>query len=160
MVRHAAAGDRDRWDGPDTLRPLTPAGSAQAEGLVHALDGFAVERVLSSPYLRCTQTVEPLAAARGLAVEPCEELAEGAGAAAVELVTRLAATATADVVLCTHGDVVLEVLDASAACGPDLPGDRPLRKGSTWVLAVEGGRVVGARHLDPPPGHWTTLFEG
>jgi hypothetical protein len=57
-----------------------------------------------------------------------------------------------DVALCTHGDVVFEILDALAACGVDVPADRPMRKGSTWALSVEGGRVVGARYLDPPNG--------
>jgi 8-oxo-dGTP diphosphatase len=162
LVRHADAGDREAFDGPDDLRPLTRRGVAQARGLVEALDGFAVARVLSSPYLRCSQTVEPLATAFGLAVEPCDDLAEGAGHAAVELVTRLAAGAEADVVadvvlcthgdvvLCTHGDVVLDVLGALAGGGVALPAGLRLQKGSTWVLAVQGGRVVGARYLEPP----------
>jgi 8-oxo-dGTP diphosphatase len=155
VVRHADAGDRDAFDGPDHLRPLTGRGLAQARGLVDALDGFAVARALSSPYLRCIGTVEPLATAEGLAVESCDDLAEGAGPAAVDLVTRIAAGAekpdrTGDVVLCTHGDVVLEVLGAVAGGGVTLPADLRLQKGSTWALAVRGGRVVGARYLEPP----------
>ena len=143
VVRHAKAGDRDRWSGPDEDRPLTPAGMAQADALVGALSEFRVERILSSPYLRCTQTVAPLASALELPVEPTDDLAEGAGAAARRLVASL--TAAADTVLCTHGDVLDDLL-----AGADLPWDAPMKKGCTWVLEVADGRVSTARYLPPP----------
>jgi 8-oxo-dGTP diphosphatase len=139
LVRHAKAGDRDRWKAPDHLRPLTTKGQGQAEGLVASLAGFAITRVLSSPYVRCTQTVEPLAAARGLEVESSEDLAEGAGEAAIVLVRRLLDDG-ADIVLCTHGDIVEEVLD-------DLGVSRSewTKKGATWLL--EPNRATSM----PPP---------
>ena len=140
VVRHAKAGDRDRWDGRDEARPLTPDGLAQAEALVEQLADVKVDRILSSPYLRCTQTVAPLAVARGLTVEVTEDLAEGAGPMARGLVA-----AGGDVVLCTHGDVMWEIL-----AGLDLADGAPMKKGSTWVLDVQGGRVVDARYLPPP----------
>ena len=143
VVRHAKAGDRDRWSGPDEDRPLTPAGAAQAEGLVGVLAEFHVERILSSPYVRCAQTVAPVGAALGLPVEPADELAEGAGAAARRLVASL--TGPADTVLCTHGDVLYDIL-----AGVDLPWDAPMKKGSTWVLEVADGEITTARYLAPP----------
>lgn len=139
LVRHAKAGDRDRWDGPDDLRPLTADGEAQAEGLVATLAGFDVARVLSSPYVRCGQTVAPLAAARGLAVEPCDDLAEGQARAGMALVRGLLGS-PAYTVLCSHGDVVEKVLD-----GLGVDRDDSTRKGATWVFDQ-----VGARHLPPP----------
>ena len=142
LVRHADAGDRDAWEGPDELRPLDRRGTAQAEALVGLLGDFDVERVLASPYLRCTQTVEPLARARGLSVEACDALAEGNGRESLELVRRLGG---APVVLCTHGDVVGDVLEAMPA-----PSRPPMRKGSVWVLEAEDGDYVAARYLPPP----------
>jgi 8-oxo-(d)GTP phosphatase len=139
LVRHAKAGDRDRWEAPDHPRPLTTNGQGQAERLVHALAGFDVDRILSSPYLRCTQTVDPLAAARGLTVEPCHELAEGEGRAAVELVRSLLDGAT-HTALCTHGDVVEEVLDELGVTRSGWT-----KKGATWVLAPGQATQV------PPP---------
>lgn len=139
LVRHAAAGDRDEWTEPDEERPLSPKGVRQADGLVEALDGYELARILSSPYLRCTQTVAPLAAARGIEIEERDELAEGGGHAARMLV--LALLEGSDVVLCTHGDVVEEVLD-----GLGVARDRITKKGATWVLDA-----AGAHHL-PPPG--------
>lgn len=139
LVRHAKAGDREKWEGPDDHRPLTAKGEAQAEALVDLLAGYEIDRVLSSPYLRCTQTVAPLAAARGLAVEPCDDLAEGEGRAGIALTRRLL-TEPAYTVLCSHGDVVEEVLDALGVQRDDFT-----RKGATWVL-----EQAGARHLDAP----------
>jgi broad specificity phosphatase PhoE len=154
VVRHAKAGDRDRWEGDDALRPLTAEGTAQAEGLAATLAPFAIGRVLSSPYLRCTQTVAPLAAARGLDVEEIEDLAEGAGPAARRLLASLpggADVTPGDTVLCTHGDVLFEILDGlTEEGGPALPWDAPMKKSSTWVLETEGGRVLAARYLPPP----------
>jgi len=68
-------------------------------------------RVVSSPYTRCVQTVEPLAAALGLPVEIDDGLAEGAGLAAQALLE-------ADgVVACTHGDVIHDLTGRGASQG-------------------------------------------
>ncbi|MGI8807395.1 MAG: SixA phosphatase family protein [Acidimicrobiales bacterium] len=139
LVRHADAGDRDAWAAPDHLRPLTARGESQAEDLATALAGFDVTRVLSSPYLRCSQTAAPLAAARALAVEPCDDLAEGQGRAGLALVRNLLAGGS-HVVLCTHGDVVEAVLDGLGVRRHDETG-----KGATWVL-----NQAGAQCLPPP----------
>jgi phosphohistidine phosphatase SixA len=69
VVRHADAGDKRTWTGPDRLRPLSTSGYLQAEGLVVRLEDYPVERILCSPTLRCYQTVEPLARDRLLGIE-------------------------------------------------------------------------------------------
>jgi 8-oxo-dGTP diphosphatase len=99
VLRHASAGDRFHWDGEDHLRPLDEKGWRQAAELVDTLVPLGVLRIVSSPYTRCVQTVEPLAAALGLEVEQDERLAEGTGGAAAELLRE------EGVVACTHGDV-------------------------------------------------------
>ena len=149
LVRHAKAGDRDRWDAPDELRPLTKSGRAQAEALVGVLMERDPAVLASSPYIRCVETLEPLAEACGLPVQHAGQLAEGAPTdEAVEL---LAAAATfGPAVACTHGDVQHEVIDAIEQAGGRLP--RPLRfaKGSTWELTHDGGRFTRGRYLAPP----------
>jgi phosphohistidine phosphatase SixA len=136
LVRHASAGDRDEWRGDDDLRPLDDRGHRQAEGLVDLLRPYAPERVVSSPSLRCRQTVEPLALALGLDVEDREELTEGSS---LDEVVRLAA-ALADGVaaFCTHGDVVAEVVG------------RESKKGSTWILKVDKEKLEPLEHLPAP----------
>jgi len=76
VIRHASAGDSEDWEGDDRLRPLDAKGFGQASRLVELLEGYTVSRVLSSPAVRCVQTVEPLAHGRGLVVEVRDELAE------------------------------------------------------------------------------------
>ena len=62
LVRHARAGDRERWTGDDRLRPLDGKGRRQADAMVAPLAGYPITRLVSSPYLRCVQTLEPLSA--------------------------------------------------------------------------------------------------
>jgi hypothetical protein len=104
LVRHASAGDRADWQEDDRLRPLDARGRRQAAALVELLAPLEVHRVVSSPYVRCVETVEPLAVALGLKVEQDHRLAEGAGRAALELLYE------DGFVGCTHGDVVEELL--------------------------------------------------
>jgi 8-oxo-dGTP diphosphatase len=135
LVRHARAGHRESWDGDDQLRPLDERGQEQAEGLVAQLADRDFSRILSSPYIRCVQSVEPLAAARGMTIESVDELAEGAGeAAALELFRRLDAPAVASV----HGDLAEALLDDK------------LKKGATAVLDVTADGVDVLERLDPP----------
>ncbi|MDE2682733.1 MAG: histidine phosphatase family protein, partial [Chloroflexota bacterium] len=62
LIRHCQATGQE----PDA--PLTVAGLRQAESLRDFLAGQSIDAVVASEYRRATQTVEPLAAALGLAV--------------------------------------------------------------------------------------------
>ena len=127
LVRHASAVRRDGWSGSDRLRSLDDRGRRQAEGLVAALAGYPVDRILSSPYVRCTGTVLPLAAERGIDVEERLELGEGASReSALALVGEVEGSG---LVVCTHGDVVEELL-----------GER-MKKGEVRILVCEPGAL-------------------
>jgi phosphohistidine phosphatase SixA len=147
LIRHADAGDRRAWSGDDRLRPLTPLGRRQAQGLTQSLRAGAPQRVLSSPYTRCEQTVSPLAAWLGVRAELTERLAEGNGLQALALVRSLAHAKAA---LCTHGDVIAEILVALVdEDGLDL-GQKPRQaKGSAWVLEADPTRFVQATYMAP-----------
>jgi 8-oxo-dGTP diphosphatase len=147
LVRHAKAGDRAAWTEDDRLRPLSKTGRRQAEALVRACSGLRVDRVLSSPYVRCEQTVRPLALDRGLQLELVEELGEGAPLEGLlELVKRLDGQA---VVACGHGDLIPAAVEHYRAAAVPVD-DGPTKKASIWVLEREGGAVVRARYLPPP----------
>jgi 8-oxo-dGTP diphosphatase len=105
-------------------------------------------RLVSSPWLRCIETLAPLAAVLGLAVEADDTLAEGMGDKAVEAMGRWMDGPPG--VFCTHGDVVERILAELADNGVDL-GRRPqAAKGSVWVLTGSEGTVHTARYLPPP----------
>src|SRR5207247_7777231 len=69
LLRHAWAGSRETWSGPDEERPLDAKGRATAEALGRLLALFEPVRVVSTTPLRCVRTVEPLAAPIGVDVE-------------------------------------------------------------------------------------------
>jgi 8-oxo-dGTP diphosphatase len=147
LIRHAHAGSRKDWAGDDVLRPVSAKGARQAAALPALLRPWAPSRVLSSPARRCIQTLQPLADSLRVKVEEVEELAEGANGEAVELVRSLT---DARVAMCTHGDVIVEILVALADEDHLDLGPAPRQaKGSVWVLEAKRGRFVKARYLSP-----------
>jgi 8-oxo-dGTP diphosphatase len=147
LVRHAKAGTRAQWVGPDEVRPLTAKGRHQADLLAARYAGIPVSRVLSSPYLRCVQTVEPLARQARRTVEPLDSLAEGRPFAPV---LELLALLPDHAVLCSHGDLIPDVIAALQRRGTVVEGPVDWRKGVTWVLERDGESVVCARSVAPP----------
>jgi 8-oxo-dGTP diphosphatase len=150
VVRHAKAGIRSAWPGPDEERPLTRRGRKQARRLVDRFQGLDLGRIVSSPFVRCVQTVEPLATARGLAVEPVAELREGVSM--TDLVRAIASLDERPTVVCSHGTEIESMIDRFHHDGATIEGARGIAKGSVWVLDREQGRVASARYLPPLAG--------
>jgi 8-oxo-dGTP diphosphatase len=145
LIRHAHAGSRKDWDGDDRLRPLSRRGASQALVLAQRLAVWVPVRILSSPYVRCIQTVQPLADELGRKVEEVDELAEGMGADALAMVRAMSGRRVA---LCTHGDVIPDVLVSLADEDRLDLGSAPRQaKGSAWVLEAARGRFVKATYL-------------
>ncbi|HEV3280856.1 MAG TPA: phosphoglycerate mutase family protein [Acidimicrobiales bacterium] len=144
LVRHGHAGRRSAFKGDDRLRPLSKRGAAQAVVLVPILSRYRPQRILSSPYLRCRETVEPTAEALSLPVETLDELAEGNGAAAERLIRRMAGQSA---VLCTHGDVATAVLEWLVAEGGARPDQERLQKGDAWVIDSAGSSPAIVEHI-------------
>jgi 8-oxo-dGTP diphosphatase len=147
LVRHAKAGNRERWTEDDRLRPLSKKGRRQAEGLVQLFRRLEVTRIVSSPYLRCVQSVRPLALARELTIELSEALAEGAPTA--DAVALLDASSSGGV-FCAHGDVIPAVIDHMRGNGMLIDGEIGWSKGSVWILERRLGGYVRARYVPPP----------
>ena len=103
--------------------------------------------MLSSPYTRWEQTVTPLAGWLGERTELTEQLAEGNGPQALALIRSLAHHKAA---VCTHGDVIAEVLVALVDEDHLDLGSKPRRaKGSAWVLEADPTRFIQATYLAP-----------
>ncbi|MCU1503245.1 MAG: hypothetical protein JWM12_2599 [Ilumatobacteraceae bacterium] len=147
LVRHAKAGERHDADGDDELRPLSKAGERQAAVLARKLARRDVTILISSPYLRCMQTLEPLAHLLREPVHVDDRLAEGSSAASV---MELFASVPDGAVMCSHGDVIPEVVGALVRRGCELLSEPDWRKASTWVLRREDGVFVSAKAWPPP----------
>lgn len=147
LTRHAHAGKRSLWEGDDRLRPLSERGEAQASGLATRLGPDRPGRLLSSPYLRCMQTLEPLALNLSGTVQATEELAEGAALdTALELLLSLDEV---NGVACSHGDLIPPLLRALCEIGMEVDGPLIDQKGSLWVIETHDGRPVHGTYHPP-----------
>jgi phosphohistidine phosphatase SixA len=149
LIRHAKAKNRLEWSEPDELRPLTKRGRREAEALAKRLREEPLTRLVSSPFVRCLQTLEPLAHALDLPIETTDLLAEGAGAEeALALLVLLAQEEP--IACCTHGDVLFDVVREVARSGVSLAGPADAPVASSWILEVEDGRVRAGRFMERP----------
>lgn len=149
VVRHAKAGSRRDWDGDDMHRPLSKNGRRQADAIAARLVDEGVSGLWSSPYTRCMQSLEPLGRKVGLEVLAEPRLGEGTP---FEDVLALVAEVPDAAVLCSHGDIIPELLEALVRRGTEVLTPPDWRKGSIWVLDPPDadGRVATAR-AEPPP---------
>jgi 8-oxo-dGTP diphosphatase len=148
VVRHAHAGSRSAWRGDDRDRPLSDKGEKQALGIADELGARPIERVVSGPATRCRQTVEPLAERLGLRVEIDRRLDEGRdGHEALALAEELSEV---EAVICSHGDVIPDLLHILATHGTTFRDPMVWPKGSTWALRWEDGRITKARFIATP----------
>ncbi|MGW4795550.1 NUDIX hydrolase [Nonomuraea sp. NPDC004297] len=133
LVRHGSAGSRSEWRGDDAARPLDAAGLAQAAALATALPAYRPELLLSSPSVRCVQTLEPFAAGAAIRTEPLLSEESQDPEKTPELVGKVSVPAA----VCSHRRVLPGLIDTLT--GKDVH----LRKGAFAVLHRAGGRVVG-----------------
>lgn len=76
LVRHGKAESRKSWQGSEATRPITPLGSAASYALGRELACYAPNRIVSSPWKRCVETVATFAHDSSLYIEQIAELTE------------------------------------------------------------------------------------
>ena len=150
VIRHGEAENRKSWEGPDEARPLTDGGSVQAKRIVELFADEPFVQFVSSPFLRCVQTLEPLAETRGVPIDTREELAEGKPWEYLEKRV-LEAEGEGPTAVCVHGDVFRGLMSDLFERGIARKVNQGFRKGATWVLEVRDGTIVSARHVPAPP---------
>jgi 8-oxo-dGTP diphosphatase len=164
LVRHAKAGSRSDWDGPDDERPLDAQGRRQALQLADVLPVFGPVELYTAERTRCRQTLEPLAERTGLPLCALPELGEEEFAAdpqrGLAVVEGLLSRRTGDgverpgvSVVCSQGGAIPSVL---MALGVRWEGTRlhpPAAKGSVWALGGRPGALTADyyRDLGPDP---------
>ena len=178
LLRHASAGAKGNWPADDESRPLDAKGATDAQVLAGLLSCFApTARVLSSPALRCTESVRPYASSFGGKVEAAAALAlpghsghffsrTNRGDALADLVRQLVADGR-PAVLCLHRENLRKALAAArpaaraALGGPPSPGPSApaLPKGGFFVLHMAARELVAleryvvlARSVSPLTG--------
>ncbi|MDQ3402775.1 MAG: NUDIX domain-containing protein [Actinomycetota bacterium] len=150
LVRHAHAGKRSGWDGPDDARPLSRTGRAEVSALTGLLPLFGPSRVHAAPKVRCVDTVRPVADLLGVAVSEEPALAErddpDAASARLREIVALGGVS----VVCSQGGVIPDLVTASAARSAMELGEIRSRKGSVWVLSFHDGELMAAHYIRRP----------
>ena len=150
LIRHASAGTRGSLGHhADLDRPLDAVGHDQAAGIAANLGGLAITAIYTSRATRCRETVEPLGEAIGVSVVEHDALVEGQSATAALHLARTLAQANTTAVLCSHGDIIPDMIQTLAREGTVIVGPRAWAKGSTWELRTRGGDITEAEFLGP-----------
>ena len=147
VLRHAKARSRRAWRGEDRRRPLLKIGHDQADRLVPLLAAYGVGEVISSPSLRCVQTVAPYADATR---QPIHEIAslseEGSSGKLVRDLLGGLQERRENIVVCSHRPVLPSVCKALQVKDPDLD------PGSFLVVHHRKGSVVAVERHTPRAG--------
>lgn len=136
-LRHGKAVSPGAWDGPDATRPLLHRGIEQAASVAPAIAAWAPRKLISSTATRCLATVEPLSELTGLQVNGTAAISQDAyedGTAKITKVVRKRLEKQRPVVLCSHGPVLPQIVDAIA----DQTGtaiDAPLKRAAMLSTA-------------------------
>lgn len=148
IVRHAKAGERRLWKENDLDRPLSKKGWKQSEAIGRRLGKLGPTALLSSPYVRCVQTLEPLGRRMGLAVSVEDRLTEDQP---IDPVLDLLAEVIDGSVLCSHGDIIPATIEALRDAGTELRTPVDWRKSSVWVLKRNRRCQIVTATVWPPP---------
>jgi phosphohistidine phosphatase len=149
FLRHAHAGDRLTWQGPDEDRPLSDKGERQAERLGVFLAGvkFSPDVFITSPKVRAARTAEIVADHLGTTVTVDDRLAGEFDLAILEAVLVDSGNPARPVIV-GHDPDFSELL-ALLSGAPNLT----MRKGAFALVDVERPLAPGAgtlRWLVPP----------
>lgn len=155
VLRQCGAVARTSHRDGDADRPLTAAGQTQAAMLGDILAVYGPAAVLSSPSLRCLESVDPYCRNAGVAVEVVPELSEEGHAERPDAAALLLRTLVADsapVIVCTHRPVLPALLGAVGhAEQPGRDRNELLLPGEFLALHTVGGTVVAADRHAPYP---------
>jgi 8-oxo-dGTP pyrophosphatase MutT (NUDIX family) len=153
LIRHAEAGERGSWRGPDTARPLTTQGQAQAQALASVLKLFAPTQLVSAAPRRCVQTLTPLAAELDLPVEVDPVFDEPSGStepisdpARPGARLREFALAAGVTVVCSQRGVIPQLLAWLTAGNPEA---YLTAKSAGWVLPFSGTTLLRTDPVSP-----------
>lgn len=162
VARHARAGDRKLWSGPDATRPLDEPGRSRALRLATILSVFAPSQLISATPVRCRETLEPLATTLGKTVVIDQRWDDATWRRAARPAARAiaeVANSPVNTVVCSQGDTIPGVLaelahdratkSARASVRRSSNSDNVPRskKGSFWVLSFNEGELVAADYV-------------
>ena len=146
ILRHAKARARKAWKRDDTLRPLLALGRRQADKAARVIDAYDPAHLITSPSVRCAETLQPYADHAGWAViEEPRVSEEGATAKRVSKVVDGLLALDGGAVVCSHRPVLPAIFDALG-----VP-EQSLEPGALVVVHHRRGRVRAVESWSPTP---------
>ena len=150
ILRHTKALERGDWDEEDSQRTLSEVGFDQAQLLLKHLEPFAIDEVYTSDYVRCVQTVTPLAHSRGLTITQVPSLNEKTFE---EDPLRSVSFANAlkqdekNILICSHNPVIPTMLRGILNTKLKNKDLIKLEPGDAWIVHRVRGEIVGLDYL-------------
>ena len=142
LQRHGKAEHRGAEYPDDLARPLAAAGRQQAIALTQLLAVYGTKDLISSPAVRCVETVRPYAEWHGVELRTDPALTEisyvHAPRAVVSWLRELADRRTGTIV-CTHGPLLDELIGAvlyGPSFGPAPGMEGPWLNGQPWTERI------------------------
>jgi len=148
LLRHAKATPRADWQGEEAKRPLLPEGKKQAKKLVRVLAAYSPKRLVTSPWTRCHQTVEPYAHATKKTLINRSQLTELSNALSPRKTKHAVEDlfdATRSALLCSHRPALPTITETLATRAvpeirDDVLGATSLQPGEFVVLRLSLGK--------------------
>lgn len=136
VLRHAQARTRNGWKADDLERPLTKPGESQAKKLAPLLRAYGVKGIITSPAIRCAQTVDIYARSVKALMEVDDRLAEETKPKRVERSIATVLERKGPIVICSHRPTLPWIF-----AGLKIEA-RDLAEGEGVVVHHRRGRVV------------------
>ncbi|MDY6055617.1 NUDIX hydrolase [Micrococcus sp.] len=162
VLRHAKAKPRSSWSRAEQERPLAATGRRQALSVASLVQVWAPERLVSSPWRRCVETLAPTVKATRLPLKTKSAFTETTAREKPKKTRRVFRDLLGrrrHQVVCTHRPVLPVLLDQihDAAAHPARPilralpdTDPYLRPGAVIVLhQASDGAIVAVEVYDP-----------
>ena len=150
ILRHTKALERGDWDDEDSKRTLDERGFAQSEKLIQHLEPFGIGEIYSSDYIRCVQTVTPLAQSRGLKITEIPNLNEANFEFDPERAISFANAVKQDeknILICSHNPVIPTMLRGILNTKLKNKDLIKLEPGDAWIVHRVRGEIVGLDFL-------------
>jgi 8-oxo-dGTP diphosphatase len=150
ILRHTKALERGDWDDLDSKRTLDEKGILQSEKLLMHFAPFAIDEIYSSDYLRCVQTVTPLADARKLRITEIPNLNEETFDIDPERSISFANAVKQDeknILICSHNPVIPTMLRGILNTKLKNKDLIKLEPGDAWIVHRVRGEIVAVDFL-------------
>jgi 8-oxo-(d)GTP phosphatase len=146
ILRHTKALDRGDWDTDDSQRPLSDLGWAQAQKLITRMAPYVIDEIYTSDYLRCLQTVAPLADARRIVPVAVPNLNEATFEIDPQRSITFANALKQDqknILVCSHNPIIPTMLRGILNTTLKNRDLIKLEPGDAWIIHRVNGEIIG-----------------